>query len=58
MDPEDVRGVNPGEEPETEGLGPVLGAPHVCRTQPEGLGLGEGQAGQQRLHAMSGLPGL
>ena len=37
---EDVRGVNPCEESEVQRLVPVLGAPHVGRTQPEGLGLG------------------
>ena len=58
LHPEHVRGVNPRDEPESEGLVPVLGTPHVGRTQPECLGLGVGEAGQQGLHAVPGLPGL
>ena len=58
VDPEDVRGVNPREEPQSEGLLPVLGAPHVGRAHPECLGLGVGQAGQARLGSVARLPGL
>ena len=58
MNPEDVRGVNPREEPQSEGLLSVLGAPHVGRAHPECLGLGVGQAGQARLGSVAGLPGL
>ena len=58
LDPEHVRGVNPRDEPESEGLVPVLGAPHVGRAHPEGLALGEGQAREERLDTIPGLPGL
>ena len=58
VNPEDVRGVNPCEEPEVQSLVPVLGAPHIGRTHPECLGLRVGEAGQPRLLTVPGLPGL
>ena len=58
LDPEHVWRVDPREEPEPEGLVPVLGAPHVGRAHPEGLALGEGQAREERLDTIPGLPGL
>ena len=58
LDPEHVGGVDPGEDPEPESLGPVLGAPDPSPAQPEQLGLGEAEARETRLLSMRGCPGL
>ena len=58
LDPEHVRGVDPGEDPEPERLEPVLGAPDPGPAKPEQLGLGEAEAGKARLLSVRGRPGL